>query len=133
VETCGSRAGTAVLETWVAFAKALGDAVIQGDTAIAGAAVIQGDTTVVVAIQGDTTVVAFGLGVAIQGDIIALLGTVVATAVRGPAVAVVSFCLLAVNRSTVLFMAVGGCSRSLMTYSLAGIMESVAGVEPHWP
>jgi len=108
------RAGTAVLETWVAFAKALGDAVIQGDTAIAGGAVIQGDTvTVGVVIQGGTTVV-----VAIQGDATVVPST---KALGGAA-----------NWLTVLFIAVGGCSRSL-TYSLAGIMASGDGVEPCWP
>jgi len=38
----------------------------------------------------------------------------------------------AVDRLTVLFIAVGGCSRS-STYSLAGIMVSGEGVEPRWP
>jgi len=127
VETCGSRAGTAVLETWVAFAKALGDAVIQGDTAIAGAAVIQGDTTVVVAIQGDTTVVAFakaivGAGAVFQGD----RSNRVA---RSSAIDMLTAfsCCGVVNWLT-------DCATvASAVFSLAGIMANGDGVEPRWP
>jgi len=134
LETWGSRAGAAaVWGTWVAFAKALGDAVIQGDTAIVGGAVIQGDTDAVgVAIQGDTTV-----GVVIQGDttvVVAIQGdTTVAVAIQGGVTVVPSTKALggAANWLTVLFIAVGGCIRSL--YSLAGIMANGDGVEPRWP
>jgi len=127
LETWGSRAGAAVvLGTWVASTKALGDAVIQGDIAIVGAAIIRGRDTAIVggaAIQGDAACCA----VTLSGN-----GATVASIGAGFATALWDIALWAAVSSATVKGRPTAIAEGWI-FSLAGIMESVTGVEPHWP